>query len=376
MPKPNPCPAPVTSAALPFSRMRLSFAPLRASPRSLRSAAADHYIDREPARRSPAMNWTIHAHRNRRQARFQGRPHSPQAIDAQHPQRRRRRPRLPLPPHRLGMEGLSAHRRQHGRDRHHGDGACARQAWGAHRPAQALPGGEARRVLRRAGWRARLLFARHDRSRRQEARRGREGGADPVHLPRRRQRLCGEIPRDRQARARRLPARRHHGRQCRHRRHDGGADPGRRGHRQDRHRPRLGLHHAAGDRRRLSAALGDHRMRRRGARAERSGLRRRRLHRARATSPRPTARAPISSCWAACSPATTNATAKSAIEERGGEKIAGRHDVLRHVVGDRDEEALRRRRPLSRRRGQDGRDALSRTGRRARWARSWAACAR
>ena len=42
----------------------------------------------------------------------------------------------------------------------------------------------------------------------------------------------------------------------------------------------------------------------------------------------------------------------------------GRHDVLRHVVGDRDEETFRRRRPLSRRRGQDGRDALSRSGRR------------
>ena len=36
------------------------------------------------------------------------------------------------------MEGLSAHRRQHGRDRHHGDGARARQARRAHRPAQAL----------------------------------------------------------------------------------------------------------------------------------------------------------------------------------------------------------------------------------------------
>ncbi len=47
-------------------------------------------------------------------------------------------------------------------------------------------------------------------------------------------------------------------------------------------------------------------------------------------------------------------------EERGGEKIRGRHDVLRHVVGDRDEETFRRRRPLSSRRGQDGRDAVSR----------------
>ena len=35
--------------------------------------------------------------------------------------------------------------------------------------------------------------------RRQEARRGRQGGADPLHLPRRRQRLCGKIPRDGEA---------------------------------------------------------------------------------------------------------------------------------------------------------------------------------
>ena len=45
---------------------------------------------------------------------------------------------LPFPPHRRGVEGLSAHRRQHGRDRNHGDGARARQARGADRPAQAL----------------------------------------------------------------------------------------------------------------------------------------------------------------------------------------------------------------------------------------------
>ena len=51
-------------------------------------------------------------------------------------------------------------------------------------------------------------------------------------------------------------------------------------------------------------------------------------------------------------------------EERRRREGRGRHDVLRHVVGDRDEEAFRRRRPLSRRRGQDGRDALPRAGRR------------
>ena len=49
-------------------------------------------------------------------------------------------------------------------------------------------------------------------------------------------------------------------------------------------------------------------------------------------------------------------------EERGGEKIPVAHDLLRHVVGDGDAETFRRRRPLSRRRGQVGRDALSRIG--------------
>ena len=63
-------------------------------------------------------------------------------------------------------------------------------------------------------------------------------------------------------------------------------------------------------------------------------------------------------------------------EERDEREGPGRHDVLRHVVGDGDEEAFRRRRPLSRRRGQDGRDALSRIASTTRWARSWAACAR
>ena len=41
----------------------------------------------------------------------------------------------------VGMEGLSAHRRQHGRDRHDGDGARARQARRADRAAQALSRG-------------------------------------------------------------------------------------------------------------------------------------------------------------------------------------------------------------------------------------------
>ena len=105
--------------------------------------------------------------------------------------------------------------------------------------------------------------------------------ADPVRLHRRRQRLPRELPRLRQAHARRLSASRDHGRQRGHRRNDRSVDPGRRRYRQGRHRPGLGLHHAPDDRRRLSAALGDHRMRRRRARPGRTDLRRRRLHRAR-----------------------------------------------------------------------------------------------
>ena len=54
----------------------------------------------------------------------------------------------------------------------------------------------------------------------------------------------------------------------------------RRRHRQGRHRPGLGLHDAHDDRRRLSAAVGGDRVRRRRARTRRAHLRRRRLHRA------------------------------------------------------------------------------------------------
>ncbi len=63
-------------------------------------------------------------------------------------------------------------------------------------------------------------------------------------------------------------------------------------------------------------------------------------------------------------------------EEREGKKVPVAHDVLRHVVGGGDEEALRRRRPLPRRRGQGRRDALSRRRSRTRSPRSWAGCAR
>ena len=289
-----------------------------------------------------------YAHRNRRQARFQGRSHPAEAVDPQHAQRRGRQPRLPLPAHGHGVERISAHRREHGRDRHHGDGARARQARRADRAAQTLSRSRARRILCRARRRARFLFARHDRGGPQEARRGCEDHADPLPLPRRRQRLRRKIPRNRQAGARRPSGGRHHGRQCRHRRHDRGPDPGRRRHRQDRHRPRLGLHHAARDRRRLSAAFGDHRMRRRGAWAQGSGLRRRRLH-------GPGRRR--EGLWRGrrFRHAGRHAGRPRRMRRRDPLRGArrgegrGRHVVLRHVVGDCDEEAFRRRRPLPRR---------------------------
>ena len=75
----------------------------------------------------------------------------------------------------------------------------------------------------------------------------------PVH--RRRQRLHREVRRDGGEGPRREPGRGDHGRQRRHRGHDGGADPGGRRHRQGRHRPGLGLHHPQDDGRRLPAAL-------------------------------------------------------------------------------------------------------------------------
>ena len=147
--------------------------------------------------------------------------------------------------------------------------------------AQALSRGPARRVLRRRGRRTCVLFARRHRARSRKARGGAQARAVAVSVHRCRQRLFRTVPRHRQARARRESELRHHGRQCRHRRHDGGAGARRRRHRQDRHRPGLGLHDAPRHRRRLSATLGDHRMRRRRAWAEGPGLRRRRLHLAR-----------------------------------------------------------------------------------------------
>ena len=74
-----------------------------------------------------------------------------------------------------------------------------------------------------------------------------------AHMPRRRQRLFRAVPRHRQTGARRESQVDHHGRQCRHRRHDGSGHP-RRTNRQDRHRAGLGLHDAQGDWRRLSPA--------------------------------------------------------------------------------------------------------------------------
>jgi len=147
-----------------------------------------------------------HAHRKRRQARLQGRAHPPEALDARFAQRGRHRARVPLPAHRRPMERVSAHRRQHGRDGHHGDRARAGQARRAHRAAQALSRGGTRRILRRRRRRPRLLFRRHDRRRSGKARRGAQEGAGALSLRRRRQRLCGKVPRHGQEGARRQPA--------------------------------------------------------------------------------------------------------------------------------------------------------------------------
>ncbi len=180
------------------------------------------------------------------------------------------------------MEGISAHRRQHGRDRHDGDGARARASTARSPPCTSTiprpsspnssPAKTARTPSIRIGTTAADL---------EKLAAVRKQGAGPLCLHRRRQRLRGKIPRNGQARARRKPQVRDHGRQRRHRRHDGGAGSRRRRHRQDRHRPRLGVHDAQSDRRRLSPAFGDHRMRRRRPRPQGPGLRRRRLHRAR-----------------------------------------------------------------------------------------------
>ena len=77
-------------------------------------------------------------------------------------------------------------------------------------------------------------------------------------------------------------------------RHDGGAGAGRRRHRQGRHRPGLGMHHAPGHGRGLPAALRHHRMRRRRARPQGLGVRRRAAAPCPATCARPMAAAPTS----------------------------------------------------------------------------------
>ena len=63
-------------------------------------------------------------------------------------------------------------------------------------------------------------------------------------------------------------------------------------------------------------------------------------------------------------------------EERDGKKIPGRHGLLRHVVGDGDEEIRRRRRRLPRLGRQECRDAVPRRGRKHDGRDIRAACAR
>ena len=63
-------------------------------------------------------------------------------------------------------------------------------------------------------------------------------------------------------------------------------------------------------------------------------------------------------------------------EERDGRQSPGRHDLLRHVVGSGDEETFRRRRrAIAPPRARASRRPIAARSR-ARWARSWAACAR
>ncbi len=186
----------------------------------------------------------------------------------------------------------------------------------------------------------------HDVGRPQEARGGGEVGADPAHLHRRRQRIRGKIPRVRQARPRRPPGSGHHGGQRRDRRHDRSADHRRRRHRQDRHWSRVGLHHPAGDRRRIPPAFGDHRMRRRRARPQRARLRRRRLHRAWRHRQGLRRRGGFRH-------ARRHARRPRRVRRRrplrGARRREGRcrHVVLRHVLRDRDEEIRRAASPIT-----------------------------
>ena len=241
------------------------------------------------------------AHRERSQARLQGRADPPQAEHAVHALERRRLARVPLPPRAGRLPRRADRRRQHGHDRHDGDGARAGRVRDVDRPAQALRGGRARRVLRGARAQVgRVLLDGHHEGRRGAVRprdggggqRQRRGGALCVH--RRRQRLHGELRALRGEDPRAVSAPRHHGRQRRDRRDDRGADPFRRRHREGRDRSRLGVHDAQHDRRGLSAAVGDHRVRRCGARARGPHLRRRRLHDARRRARRRSPAAPTS----------------------------------------------------------------------------------
>jgi hypothetical protein len=173
------------------------------------------------------------------------------------------------------------HRRQHGHHRHLGDGARARRAPALHALHKHYERrGTARLLRRQAAIVERLLLDGHHRARLREvqARHGPCQRHDRERLRRRRQRLHQGLHQLHPQAARAYPEHHDHGRQRRHRRDDRRTDPRRRRHRQGRHRPRLGVHHAQDGRRRLPAALGDHRMRRRGARPARPDLRRRRLH--------------------------------------------------------------------------------------------------
>ena len=168
----------------------------------------------------------------------------------------------------------------------------------------------------------------------------------------------------------RLSAPRHHGRQRRHRRDDRGADPLGRGHRQGRHRPRLGVHDAQDDRRRLSAALGDHRMRGCRARARGPHLRRRRLRDAGRHREGLRRRRRLRDA---------GRHVRRPRRMRGRGRRARRPEVpalLRDEQPDRDGEVRGRRRGVPRRRGQGSAGAATAGRSPAPRRRSSAACAR
>ena len=195
--------------------------------------------------RLPAAARSPDAHRDRGQAGLQGRADPPQAEHALHALERRHLARVPLPPHAGRIPRGADHRRQHGHDRHDRDGTRARPLPAVDRAAQALCGGRGRRILQGAGAQVRgVLLDGHRHCRRGEVRprdgggRRRHGLGDPLRVHRRGQRLHRRLRPPGREDSRAVSAPRHHGRQCRHRRDDRGADPLGRGHRQGRHRAR------------------------------------------------------------------------------------------------------------------------------------------